>query len=129
MIRRPPRSTLFPYTTLFRSVVVTRTHPQSLGWADVLLTDRSGTVPALNDVYVTPAGRTIPIKFRIEQGAVTTPPPVASVRVTPATSAVVLGTTVQLSAATLDAAGNPLTDRTVSWASSDPPIATVPVTG
>src|SRR3712207_9167452 len=26
MIRRPPRSTLFPYTTLFRSVVVER-HP------------------------------------------------------------------------------------------------------
>src|SRR3712207_9054211 len=25
MIRRPPRSTLFPYTTLFRSVGVTRT--------------------------------------------------------------------------------------------------------
>src|SRR2546422_2913998 len=24
MIRRPPRSTLFPYTTLFRSVVATR---------------------------------------------------------------------------------------------------------
>src|SRR5258706_688557 len=24
MIRRPPRSTLFPYTTLFRSLVVTR---------------------------------------------------------------------------------------------------------
>src|SRR3712207_8924684 len=26
MIRRPPRSTLFPYTTLFRSVVVLRPH-------------------------------------------------------------------------------------------------------
>src|SRR5256885_5337322 len=25
MIRRPPRSTLFPYTTLFRSTVITRT--------------------------------------------------------------------------------------------------------
>src|ERR1039457_2775369 len=25
MIRRPPRSTLFPYTTLFRSVIMTRT--------------------------------------------------------------------------------------------------------
>src|SRR3712207_7969024 len=24
MIRRPPRSTLFPYTTLFRSIIVTR---------------------------------------------------------------------------------------------------------
>src|SRR3989454_12444660 len=28
MIRRPPRSTLFPYTTLFRS------HPQRLGFRD-----------------------------------------------------------------------------------------------
>src|SRR2546427_1233510 len=27
MIRRPPRSTLFPYTTLFRSGVVGRAHP------------------------------------------------------------------------------------------------------
>src|SRR3712207_8734693 len=27
MIRRPPRSTLFPYTTLFRSVVRTRKRP------------------------------------------------------------------------------------------------------
>src|SRR3712207_8954274 len=26
MIRRPPRSTLFPYTTLFRSVLVTQGH-------------------------------------------------------------------------------------------------------
>src|SRR5258708_15365182 len=25
MIRRPPRSTLFPYTTLFRSVLITQT--------------------------------------------------------------------------------------------------------
>src|SRR5258707_2575748 len=29
MIRRPPRSTLFPYTTLFRSVSVERSPP---GW-------------------------------------------------------------------------------------------------
>src|SRR5256885_12339342 len=27
MIRRPPRSTLFPYTTLFRSGVEVRVHP------------------------------------------------------------------------------------------------------
>src|SRR3712207_9497229 len=27
MIRRPPRSTLFPYTTLFRSVALVREHP------------------------------------------------------------------------------------------------------
>src|SRR2546427_11168873 len=43
MIRRPPRSTLFPYTTLFRAAVVadadfarTRNHDQlALGVADV----------------------------------------------------------------------------------------------
>src|SRR2546429_5635457 len=29
MIRRPPRSTLFPYTTLFRSLLLAR---RSLGW-------------------------------------------------------------------------------------------------
>src|SRR5258708_37449114 len=33
MIRRPPRSTLFPYTTLFRS------HPARLIWAYVLRLD------------------------------------------------------------------------------------------
>src|SRR5256885_10675579 len=29
MIRRPPRSTLFPYTTLFRSLLVARHAPQA----------------------------------------------------------------------------------------------------
>src|SRR5256885_11880616 len=31
MIRRPPRSTLFPYTTLFRSSVVVENKPRRLG--------------------------------------------------------------------------------------------------
>src|SRR3712207_7363949 len=33
MIRRPPRSTLFPYTTLFRSFSVMATRPQTLAYA------------------------------------------------------------------------------------------------
>src|SRR2546422_3883796 len=32
MIRRPPRSTLFPYTTLFRSLAAQRLLPRRLGW-------------------------------------------------------------------------------------------------
>src|SRR5690349_23747120 len=32
MIRRPPRSTLFPYTTLFRSVVISSTRVWLLAW-------------------------------------------------------------------------------------------------
>src|SRR3712207_7521470 len=31
MIRRPPRSTLFPYTTLFRSVLPARLHHRCVG--------------------------------------------------------------------------------------------------
>src|SRR2546427_5886823 len=31
MIRRPPRSTLFPYTTLFRSLLVGDDHPPAVG--------------------------------------------------------------------------------------------------
>src|SRR3712207_7588951 len=31
MIRRPPRSTLFPYTTLFRSALLLRANTQELG--------------------------------------------------------------------------------------------------
>src|SRR3712207_8305497 len=40
MIRRPPRSTLFPYTTLFRSV------PQLLEGAEVPQPDRQVPAPA-----------------------------------------------------------------------------------
>src|SRR3712207_8868538 len=40
MIRRPPRSTLFPYTTLFRSAAVVAPATQRSG------VDRAGVVPA-----------------------------------------------------------------------------------
>src|SRR3712207_8312532 len=43
MIRRPPRSTLFPYTTLFRSVV---SDDGNLAW---LVTDRDIVVRAVAD--------------------------------------------------------------------------------
>src|SRR5262245_62844849 len=37
MIRRPPRSTLFPYTTLFRSVIILLLHFLSLMLGSVLV--------------------------------------------------------------------------------------------
>src|ERR1017187_7604462 len=47
MIRRPPRSTLFPYTTLFRSVRIFFFRHAMLaeitGWVRVVLTDRKST--------------------------------------------------------------------------------------
>src|SRR5260370_25840288 len=43
MIRRPPRSTLFPYTTLFRSDV------SGSGKPDIVLGDDSGALQAWDD--------------------------------------------------------------------------------
>src|SRR3989454_1839182 len=47
MIRRPPRSTLFPYTTLFRSATVALTHdvqePISINGHSTITTDANGT--------------------------------------------------------------------------------------
>src|SRR5260370_6091783 len=36
MIRRPPRSTLFPYTTLFRSLIFVRGNHEDHVWLDTL---------------------------------------------------------------------------------------------
>src|SRR2546427_4223985 len=50
MIRRPPRSTLFPYTTLFRSRL---TEAQGLAEASQLLADpRRGSAPCVIRKYV-----------------------------------------------------------------------------
>ena len=54
-----------------------------------------------------------------------TPVPVASVAITPATSSLVIGGSVQLSATTKDAGGNTLSGRAIGWTSSDQSVATV----
>ena len=56
-------------------------------------------------------------------------PPVASVTVAPATGTVQAGSTLPLTATTLDAGGNVLTGRTVTWTSSGTTLATVSATG
>src|SRR6266478_4881134 len=40
MIRRPPRSTLFPYTTLFRSLLYRSNRPHTFGFASMGLPAR-----------------------------------------------------------------------------------------
>jgi len=55
--------------------------------------------------------------------------PVASITVSPAAPSINVGGSVQLTAATLDGAGNPLTGRTVTWSSSNAGIAPVSSTG
>src|SRR5947207_12292494 len=57
------------------------------------------------------------------------PPAVVSVAVAPSTSSLTVGNTVRLAATVKDASGNVLTDRVVTWASSNPAMATVSGTG
>jgi uncharacterized protein YjdB len=55
--------------------------------------------------------------------------PVSSVTITPALDTLLEGETAQLSANTLDADGNPLTGRTVTWGTSNENIASVSSSG
>src|SRR5690242_2059341 len=57
------------------------------------------------------------------------PPSVASVDVTPTPAGVVMGQTLQLTATVRDANGNHLTDRTVTWTTNAPTLASVSPTG
>lgn len=58
-----------------------------------------------------------------------TPARVASVDVRPANASVLLGETLQMTATPHSSTGVPLTGRTVTWATSDPLVATVSTTG
>src|SRR5256885_4283993 len=58
-------------------------------------------------------------------GPTSLPPAVASVTAAPTTSSLTVGDTVRLAATGRDASGNVLTDRGVTWASSNPAVATV----
>jgi uncharacterized protein YjdB len=57
------------------------------------------------------------------------PPGVASVRVSPTSAAITVGGTVHLQAEPLDASGNALTGRSVTWSSSNEAVATVDNSG
>jgi hypothetical protein len=54
---------------------------------------------------------------------------VASVTVSPAAPTITVGLSAQLTASTLDAAGNALSGRTVTWSSSNSAVASVSATG
>jgi uncharacterized protein YjdB len=62
-------------------------------------------------------------------GGTEPPPPVASVLVSPPSSSISVGQTLQLSATPRDAQGGTLTNRTVSWSSTNTGVATVSSTG
>ncbi|MEW5931019.1 MAG: Ig-like domain-containing protein [Gemmatimonadota bacterium] len=102
----------------------------------VATTDASGTVTgrAVGTATITAAsgGRSGTAQVSVVAGTVPPPPapePVASITVSPPAAEVAVGGTAQLTATPRDAAGNPLTGRTVTWTSSAPGIAAVDANG
>ena len=96
----------------------------ALGVATV---DANGLVTA-----VAPGSATITATSEGKSGtsAITVNPvPVASVAVSPASATLIVGATLQLTATPLDANGNPLSGRAVSWTTSAPGVATVDANG
>ena len=65
------------------------------------------------------------IGLEIKAGAASPGNPVGSVVVTPNAASVAVGGTAQLAAATLDAGGEPLTGRVVTWSTDNAQVATV----
>src|SRR2546425_9654009 len=82
MIRRPPRSTLFPYTTLFRSSQVQNqirvNHPDSIDTHDLFMAAVTGMVHAADPhSYVLPATRLVPEKETAMRAGKLYPVPIA----------------------------------------------------
>jgi hypothetical protein len=69
------------------------------------------------------------LALEIKAGNVGPQEPVATVEVSPQAPTVVVGTTLQLTASTLDVGGEPLSGRAITWASDAPQYATVSSSG
>src|SRR3989454_9625375 len=70
MIRRPPRSTLFPYTTLFRSVIRNANNPGcAKAWNQGVQASKGGVIGILNnDIVVTSGWLPALLRFMEESG-------------------------------------------------------------
>src|SRR3712207_7829326 len=66
MIRRPPRSTLFPYTALFRSGYVTRARGVTVHRADCPNVTKTTEPERLVDVEWGQRGQMFPVAIRVE---------------------------------------------------------------
>lgn len=82
----------------------------------------TGVVPGQATITATAEGKSGSAAVTVQAPA---PPPVASVSVSPPSPTVKEGKSVGLSALCLDAAGNTLSGRQITWASEDDRLATV----
>lgn len=83
----------------------------------------TAVAPGTTTITVTSEGRSASV------GAVVSAVPIASIRVTPDQSSLIVGGDTVLSATALDAAGGTLRDRAITWSSGAPSVAAVSSAG
>lgn len=110
----------------FERVLTDREVTWETGDPDVARVDDSGLVTGLDAGTVS---ITAIAEDRSDDATVTVVGPVAVVDVTPDSAVVLLGEPRQLQVVVLDEAGTPRGDRPVTWASTDPSVATVDDSG
>src|SRR2546425_11137282 len=112
MIRRPPRSTLFPYTTLFRSNVLGRRPRHSC----VRRSSPRIVRPSMTlHLVCTLLAWQQPAQ---QPAAPTVPQPIARVDVKPAEYALQVGDTVRLHATAYDSSGRAMPEAVIRWFAS-----------
>src|SRR6266851_2519939 len=93
----------------------------------------SGVAPGSASITATSEGKsgtaTVTVNGVPVASVTVTNVPVASVMVSPATASVTVGQTVQLTATPKDANGNPLSGRSITWATNNAGVATVSGSG
>jgi hypothetical protein len=96
-----------------------------LGFADVRISSpgRGAQSGASDDALGLVNGRTLPITFRIEKGGI------ARLEVSPTESIIDVGGSQQIAAFVYDLSGDPVTDASIEWSSSDESVATVDASG
>lgn len=132
----PGSATLSVGQSTSLSAVATDAHGNVLGGRPMTWTSADSAIASVSNLglvtAVAPGSTTISATAEGKTGlaqVVVTALPVASIAVTPTSASLLPGGTTALSAVTTDAAGNVLTGRMVTWASSAPSIATVSASG
>ncbi len=132
VIVSPEQVSLFAGQTVQLSTLVTDDRGQVLTGRPIAYASSSNQVATVSSsglvTAIAPGAATITVTSEGATGtaAVTiAPEPVASVDVTPSPTSVVVGNVAQLTATPRNAAGQPLTGRTVTWSSGAPGLAGV----
>src|SRR2546430_6843468 len=126
MIRRPPRSTLFPYTTLFRSLTVADSLPHVEPTMPGVVEVQLGSPLGVRSISKGAAAVAMRLGTLMQQTAAIVDQRAAAVRFSSTNVALnALADTTRLRAQAFDSLGQPIVAEVVAYSSTDTSVVTV----